>query len=92
MLSVEGIAMALRCHLGFQEPPAYKLTPSTLEMHVQKPVFIFLDYYFILFLFQIIGLRSFVCCGVLRNITFTLASYKSFIDMQDKLHQTIGKY
>eukprot|EP01107_Rhizomastix_libera_P014863 TRINITY_DN5047_c0_g1_i1.p1 TRINITY_DN5047_c0_g1~~TRINITY_DN5047_c0_g1_i1.p1 ORF type:complete len:694 (+),score=228.16 TRINITY_DN5047_c0_g1_i1:26-2107(+) len=76
MLSVEGIAMALRCHLGFQEPPAYKLTPSTLEMHVQKPI---------------IGLRSFVCCGVLRNITFTLASYKSFIDMQDKLHQTIGK-
>jgi phenylalanyl-tRNA synthetase beta chain len=28
-------------------------------------------------------------CAVLRNITFTEASYKSFIDLQDKLHQNI---
>jgi phenylalanyl-tRNA synthetase beta chain len=40
---------------------------------------------------SVAGVRPFVVCGVLRDITFTPMIYKSFIDMQDKLHQTIGK-
>ncbi|KAG2092829.1 uncharacterized protein F5147DRAFT_821606 [Suillus discolor] len=35
-------------------------------------------------------IRPFFTCAVLRNIKFTSMSYASFIDLQDKLHQTIG--
>ncbi|KAM7543300.1 hypothetical protein Aperf_G00000017393 [Anoplocephala perfoliata] len=35
--------------------------------------------------------RPYVVGAVLRNITFTEKSYASFIDLQDKLHQTIGR-
>lgn len=34
-------------------------------------------------------IRPFALAAVLRNITFTQASYESFIDLQDKLHQNI---
>lgn len=33
--------------------------------------------------------RPFVVCAVLRDVTFDAASYNSFIDLQDKLHQNI---
>jgi len=33
--------------------------------------------------------RPCVVACVLRNITFDIASYNSFIDLQDKLHQNI---
>ena len=33
--------------------------------------------------------RPFVVCAVLRNVTFDVARYNSFIDLQDKLHQNI---
>jgi phenylalanyl-tRNA synthetase beta chain len=34
-------------------------------------------------------IRPFIVAAVLRNVTFTQASYKSFIELQDKLHQNI---
>lgn len=34
-------------------------------------------------------IRPFVACAILRNITFDAVRYKSFIDLQDKLHQNI---
>jgi phenylalanyl-tRNA synthetase beta chain len=34
-------------------------------------------------------IRPYVVSAILRNVTFTPASYKSFIDLQDKLHQNI---
>ena len=36
-------------------------------------------------------MRPFVSCAVLRNIKFTPESYASFIDLQDKLHQNLGR-
>jgi len=33
--------------------------------------------------------RPYVCCAILRNIKFDIQSYNSFIDFQDKLHQSI---
>ena len=33
--------------------------------------------------------RPYVVCAILRNIRFTPETYKSFIDMQDKLHQNL---
>lgn len=34
-------------------------------------------------------IRPFVVCAVLRDINFDIRNYKSFIDLQDKLHQNI---
>ncbi|PKI71060.1 hypothetical protein CRG98_008525 [Punica granatum] len=34
-------------------------------------------------------IRPYIVCAVLRGITFDEASYNSFIDLQDKLHQNI---
>jgi phenylalanyl-tRNA synthetase beta chain len=35
------------------------------------------------------SIRPFVVCAVLRNLKFNPATYKSFIDLQEKLHQNI---
>ena len=37
------------------------------------------------------SIRPWIVCGVLRNVSFTEASYKSFIDLQDKLHGGLGR-
>ncbi|CAN0350716.1 unnamed protein product, partial [Ectocarpus sp. 8 AP-2014] len=34
-------------------------------------------------------IRPYVVCAVLRGVTFNAKSYKSFMDLQDKLHQNI---
>merc|ERR1719401_2181873 len=36
-------------------------------------------------------IRPFVVCAVLRGVTFDQDRYQSFIDLQDKLHQNIGR-
>lgn len=36
-----------------------------------------------------VGVREFVVCAVLRDITFDQQSYDSFIDLQEKLHRNI---
>jgi len=76
LLSVEGIARALNIFRMKQQPPKYVSLPATCEMKVDPIVN---------------QVRTYIVCGILRNIKFTPLSYKSFIDMQDKLHQTIGK-
>lgn len=38
---------------------------------------------------QTSSIRPYVFCAVLRDISFDEASYNSFIDLQDKLHQNI---
>ena len=35
------------------------------------------------------SIRPYVVCAVLRNVSFTEASYQSFIDLQDRLHQNL---
>lgn len=35
--------------------------------------------------------RPLFACAILRNVKFTPRSYASFIDLQDKLHQNIGR-
>lgn len=75
LLSVEGIARALLIFKGAQ-PPKYISNAPQIDVHVDPAV---------------ASVRPYLVCGVLRDITFTPLTYKSFIDMQDKLHQTIGK-
>lgn len=36
-----------------------------------------------------IQVRPFVVCAVLRGVSFDAPRYKSFIDLQDKLHQNL---
>lgn len=78
LLCLEGIAQALRIFNGQEKIPRYTVAniskESMLKMHVKKETSL---------------IRPFVVCAVLRGITFDEASYNSFIDLQDKLHQNI---
>ncbi|OMO66956.1 hypothetical protein COLO4_30269 [Corchorus olitorius] len=78
LLCLEGLAQALRIFNGQDEIPRYKVAniskESMLKMRIQK---------------ETSPIRPFVVCAVLRGITFDEASYNSFIDLQDKLHQNI---
>ncbi|KAF9624781.1 hypothetical protein IFM89_013862 [Coptis chinensis] len=78
LLCFEGLVQALRIFQGLDEIPNYRVSniprDSMLKMHV-KP--------------ETCEIRPYVVCAVLRDITFDEASFKSFIDLQDKLHQNI---
>ncbi|KAK3440690.1 hypothetical protein EUGRSUZ_B00970 [Eucalyptus grandis] len=78
LLCLEGLAQALRVFNKQEETPQYSLRNisrgSMLKMHV-KP--------------ETSQIRPYVVSAVLRGITFDEASYNSFIDLQDKLHQNI---
>ncbi|KAM1026360.1 hypothetical protein ACFX13_040004 [Malus domestica] len=78
LLCLEGIAQSLRVFNGQEDIPTYKLAniskESMIQMHVKS---------------ETSSIRPFVVCAVLRGVTFDEASYNSFIDLQDKLHQNI---
>ncbi|XWS60833.1 hypothetical protein CRYUN_Cryun07bG0071200 [Craigia yunnanensis] len=78
LLCLEGLALSLRIFNGQEKIPRYTVAniskESMLKMHVKKETSL---------------IRPFVVCAVLRGITFDEASYNSFIDLQDKLHQNI---
>lgn len=78
LLCLEGIARALRIFLCMEPVPQYKVIhpKNKIQMFV-KP--------------ETSGVRPFVVCAVLRNITFNQQRYDSFLDLQDKLHQNIGR-
>ncbi|PRQ16427.1 putative phenylalanine--tRNA ligase [Rosa chinensis] len=78
LLCLEGLSQALRIFEKKDEVPQYKLAnvskESMMKMHVKPETSL---------------IRPHVVCAVLRGMTFTEASYNSFIDLQDKLHQNI---
>lgn len=74
ILCLEGLATALRVFLGTQTVPEFSLKQGS-EQIIIKP--------------ETKQIRPFVVGAILRNITFTPTSYKSFIELQDKLHQNI---
>ncbi|KAK9926203.1 hypothetical protein M0R45_023445 [Rubus argutus] len=78
LLCLEGLSQALRIFEKKEEVPEYKLAniskESMIKMHVKPETSL---------------IRPHVVCAVLRGMTFTEASYNSFIDLQDKLHQNI---
>ncbi|PKI83138.1 phenylalanine--tRNA ligase [Malassezia vespertilionis] len=78
LLCFEGILRALRIFLGQMEPPKYCLThPAEMAtMHVREDTK---------------RIRPYFAGAILRNITFTPASYANFIDLQDKLHQNLAR-
>ncbi|CAI9102450.1 OLC1v1000725C1 [Oldenlandia corymbosa var. corymbosa] len=79
--AASGISQALRIFNGIDANiPEYKVSDSIdesssmLEIHVKK---------------ETSQIRPFVVCAVLRGITFDEVKYKSFMDLQDRLHQNI---
>eukprot|EP01116_Phalansterium_solitarium_P024656 TRINITY_DN9089_c0_g1_i1.p1 TRINITY_DN9089_c0_g1~~TRINITY_DN9089_c0_g1_i1.p1 ORF type:complete len:612 (-),score=186.33 TRINITY_DN9089_c0_g1_i1:153-1988(-) len=78
LLCIEGLSRAFRVFLGKQPQPRYNVVrPSDgklLRMVVKK---------------ETADVRPHVVCAVLRDIHFNESSYKSFIDLQEKLHQNI---
>ena len=71
---VEGIALAFRVYLGIESLPRYTIknqSEDLMEIIVKA---------------ETAAVRPCVVACVLRDIRFDLASYNSFIDLQDKLH------
>ncbi|XP_060577710.1 phenylalanine--tRNA ligase beta subunit-like, partial [Ruditapes philippinarum] len=78
LLCIEGIGRALLVFLERLKAPRYKSVAPTSGARQQLKI-----------LPATGQVRPFAVAAVLRNIKFTEDRYKSFIDLQDKLHQNI---
>lgn len=76
LLSVEGLALSFKAYLELGEIPRFTANPPTTTLTIEKSVK---------------GVRGECVSGIIRNVTFTEDSYKSFIDFQDKLHHNLGR-
>ncbi len=80
MLCFEGIALMLQIFLGKSPMPNYRwVEPSSGKrqtLTVSK---------------ETEQVRPYVSASILRNVTFTQASYDSFIALQDKLHANLAR-
>ncbi|KAF7408739.1 hypothetical protein HZH66_003276 [Vespula vulgaris] len=78
LLSLEGLVTGLLVFLNKTRVPCYNsIKPMVPEEIVMKK--------------ECLKVREHIVAAILRDITFTQDSYNSFIDLQDKLHQTIGR-
>lgn len=78
LLSLEGLVTGLLVFLNKMPVPSYKaIRPKVPEKLTMAK--------------ECLQVREHVVAAILRDITFTQDSYNSFIDLQDKLHQTIGR-
>lgn len=77
LLCIEGFARAVRIFLQLDKPPVYKIVEPTGGRQIMrvKP--------------SVASVRPFVVCAILRGVKFDAKRYKSFIDLQEKLHQNI---
>jgi phenylalanyl-tRNA synthetase beta chain len=78
LLCNEGLSRALRIFLGEQEAPLFTLVEPAdgkREVMTVKP--------------STSGVRPFVVCAILRDVTFNQERYESFIDLQDQLHRNL---
>ena len=80
LLCVEGVARALNAYLGRRQFFQFRLT-------VQKQVFSQRIYVKP----SVVPVRPYCFGAVLRGVTFTESNLKSFIDLQEKLHQNIAR-
>ncbi|XP_062567010.1 phenylalanine--tRNA ligase beta subunit-like [Saccostrea cucullata] len=78
LLCIEGLVRGLLVFLEKISPPRYKAIPPWTG-NTQK----------LIVLPRTAEVRPFAVAAVLRNITLTPERYKSFIDLQDKLHQNL---
>ncbi len=77
MYSVEGIARSLRGFLGVEVgPPKFRTQPGTIEFRVDSSV----D-----------AVRPYGVGGVVRGVELDDESVASLVDLQEKLHLTLGR-
>eukprot|EP00057_Strongylocentrotus_purpuratus_P013914 XP_011668388.1 PREDICTED: phenylalanine--tRNA ligase beta subunit [Strongylocentrotus purpuratus] len=80
LLCLEGLSRGLLVFLQKMEAPRYKAVPpkkGALQQMFIKPA--------------TAQVRPYAVAAIMRNITFTKHTYDSFIDLQDKLHQNLGR-
>ncbi|KAH8363037.1 hypothetical protein KR084_004648 [Drosophila pseudotakahashii] len=76
LLCLEGLVTGLLVFQGKLKPPKFEFVePAKRQVLKITP--------------STAQIRPYAVAAVLRNVTFTQASYNSFIDLQDKLHQNI---
>lgn len=80
LLCMEGLVQALKVFLQFEPAPQFQRIEPTSGI-MQK----------LIVKESTQSVRPHCVGAVLRNITFTPEVYASFIDLQDKLHQNIGR-
>ncbi|XP_053980465.1 phenylalanine--tRNA ligase beta subunit [Hylaeus volcanicus] len=79
LLCLEGLTLGLLIFLNKVDIPHYvSIRPGT---GMQK----------ITMTSECLKIRGHIVAAILRDVTFTQDSYNSFIDLQDKLHQNIGR-
>ena len=77
LYSVEGIARALRAFLGHKPGiQEYKVGKSDIQLTVDASV---------------LPVRPWIVSGLVRNVVFTDPFVKSIMDVQEKLHLTLGR-
>lgn len=77
LLCMEGFCRALRIFLGIETSPVFqRVEPSGGRMSITVEP-------------STSSIRPYVACAVLRDVKFDIKRYKSFIDLQEKLHQNI---
>jgi phenylalanyl-tRNA synthetase beta chain len=78
LYSVEGIARAMRAFLGIRPGmPRYEVNDSNVDLEIDESV---------------APVRPFVVAGIVRDLKLTDATVKSLMDMQEKLHLTVGRH
>jgi phenylalanyl-tRNA synthetase beta chain len=77
LYSVEGVARAMRAFLG-HEPGLKKYTMSNSDLKlIVDP--------------SVLDVRPWIVSGLVRNVVFTDPFVKSIMDVQEKLHLTLGR-
>ena len=76
LLCIEGLVRGLLIFLQKIPTPVYSIKSGPHKVLVKKST-------------QLV--RPFAVAAVLRDITFTPEVYRSFIDLQDKIHQNVGR-
>jgi phenylalanyl-tRNA synthetase beta chain len=77
LYSVEGVARALKGFLGFEKgAPDLPCSPSGIEVRVDSSVN---------------EVRPFIVCGVVKNVEMSDVLIRSLMDLQEKLHLTLGR-
>ncbi|KAK0084147.1 hypothetical protein PV325_007524 [Microctonus aethiopoides] len=81
LLCLEGLATGILVFLEKIPRPHYKLATFSSPKQIER----------ITVTKSCKRIRPYVVCAILRGLNLTKDSYDSFIDLQDKLHQNIGR-
>ncbi|CAD8133912.1 unnamed protein product [Paramecium pentaurelia] len=76
LLCIENLVHALRIYMGLEKKRIYSFTPAKETIYVKAATQ---------------QIRPFVVGAILRDVTLTEDSFKSFLSFQDKIHQNYAR-